>query len=428
MAEIISVKTEYRENPIGIQTQNPRFSWTFAEADGLIQIGCRVLVASDPSLLQIGKADRWDSGELETNRSVNVAYCGSELKSCELCYVKVFADTTVGKAESAVFTFEMGLFEQDWSVAWRTLPLTAAGAAIAFRRNVTLPADKKVVRARAYVLGLGYHEFYVNGKKKGSGVLNPVLSDCDKIVYYNIYDITEDLKEKNAIGILAGNGWFGSPKVAADVYVLFSDGTDLLIKTKQYERCWKARRSPIVANTIFDGETYDARIEEELGGWCEYNTTFGLNVGWYFAVPKKHDPSVKIRAQQMEEITVQKRIDVLSRHETENATIYDFGEILTGWCVLSAKGERGAKITLRFAEKLNEAGELDRKSLRNAVNTDTYILAGRESEQYRPRFSYRGFRYVEVRCEGSASITELFAERLRSNTRRTGTFCCWTTI
>lgn len=424
MAEIISVKTEYRENPIGIQTQKPRFSWVFAAADGLIQRSCRILVASDPDLLQIGKADKWDSGELTTNRSVNVAYCGRALESCELCYVKVFADTTAGKAESAVFTFEMGLSERDWAISWRTLPLTASGAGIVFRRNITLPADKKVMRARAYVLGLGYHEFYINGKKRGTGVLNPVVSDCNKIVYYNIYDVTDDLKEQNAIGILAGNGWFGSPQIAADLYVRFSDGTDMLIVAKEYERCWKARRSPIVSNTLFDGETYDARIEEELIGWNEYNTSFGLNDGWYFAVPKKHDPAVKIRAQQMEEITVQERIDVVSLHKTENAQIYDFGETLTGWCAVSAAGERGAKITLRFAEKLDESGALDRKSLRNAVNTDTYIFAGRESEQYRPRFSYRGFRYVEVRCEGAVRITELFAERLRTDTRRAGTFCC----
>ena len=204
MAKIISVKIEYRTNPIGIETQRPRFSWEYSQEINLMQKYYRVLVASKPEYLTVELADKWDSGQVKSSVSLNIEYKGKPLKSCELCYVKVLTQTTCGNIESDIYTFEMGLFEKDWNISWRTCPLTATGAAIAFRKNIVLPADKKVERARAYVCGLGYHEFYVNGVKIGDGVLNPVVSDYDKIVYYNIYDITEHLNEKNAIGILAG--------------------------------------------------------------------------------------------------------------------------------------------------------------------------------------------------------------------------------
>lgn len=93
-----------------------------------------------------------------------------------------------------------------------------------------------------------------------------MLSDCNKRVYYNIYDITPFVKEKNAIGVLVGNGWFGAPQVTVNIFIRFEDGIETMIVTGEHERWWKARSSPIIAGTIFDGETYDARIEDELAG------------------------------------------------------------------------------------------------------------------------------------------------------------------
>lgn len=425
MAKILSVETEYRKNPLGIETQHPRFSWRYAEENALCQKSYRILVASKIELLNTGTADKWDSDVVCDNRSVNIEYRGAPLKSCELCYVQVFTETSRGSAKSDIYTFEMGLFERDWTVSWRTCPLTKPNAAIAFRRNIVLPSDKRVERARAYVCGLGYHEFYINGKQIENGVLNPVVTDYDKLIYYNIYDISAHLTEKNAIGILAGSGWRGMPQITAVIYVKFTDGSEKMIVTGEYERCWKARPSPIISNTLFDGETYDARIEESLQGWNYYSEKFGLDNGWYFAVPRRHITDTKIRAQQLQAITIQGRIDYVHKNRTKNNTvIYDFGQMLTGWEVLNVRGGRGAKVTMRFAEMLDDEGCLDRKSLRNAINCDTYILAGRETEMYRPRFTYRGFRYIEVAIEGDAEVIELYAEMLRTNSRVCGSFTC----
>lgn len=425
MAKILSVNIEYQRNPLGIETQHPRVSWRYVEENALYQKSYRILVASRIELLNVGTADKWDSGIVVDTRSANIEYQGEPLKSCELCYVQVLAETTKGNAKSDIYTFEMGLFEKDWSISWRTCPLTKPNAAIAFRRNIVLPSNKRIERARAYVCGLGYHEFYVNGKQIKNGVLNPVVTDYDKLIYYNIYDISDYLVEKNAIGILAGSGWRGMPQITADVYVKFTDGSEMMIVAGEYERCWKARPSPIISNTLFDGETYDARIEDSLKGWSEYNEKFGLDNGWFFAVPRKHISDTKIRAQQLQAITIQERTDFVRKYRSNiNTIIYDFGQIITGWEVLTVRGSSGAKVTMRFAETVDEEGRLDRKSLRNAINSDTYILAGRETEMYRPRFSYRGFRYMEVAIEGGAEIVEVYAEKLRTDSRVCGNFSC----
>ena len=427
MFKLKCVRTEYTVNPIGVETQAPRFSWEYEAGENIIQKSYKILVASSPDLLFEGLADKWDSGIVFSRDCINIAYAGKELKSCELCYLKVFANTTNGVFESDIYTFEMGLFDKDWKISWRTCPLTASGAAIVFRRNFLIPpvhAGKTVTRARAYVCGLGYHEFYINGRKIGTGVFNPVLSDCNKRVYYNIYDITPFVKEKNAIGVLVGNGWFGAPQVTVNIFIRFEDGIETMIVTGEHERWWKARSSPIIAGTIFDGETYDARIEDELAGWSEYNEKFGLDNGWYFAVPKKHDKEVRLVSQKLQEIAVEKIFQSVKKRETAGGTVYDFGEMLTGRAVIKVKGERGAKITLRFSETLNKEGGIDRGSLRNAENTDVYILAGKEEEEFKPRFSYRGFRYVEVCAEGKAELREIVAEKLRTNTRQSGKFAC----
>lgn len=426
MLRLKYVKTEYAVDPIGVETQTPRFSWEYGEEEGLLQESYRVLVASSPELLFEGKADKWDSGRVLSRECVNVAYAGGELKSCELCFVKVLTETTSGRCESGTHTFEMGLFEKDWKIAWRSCPLTASGAAMAFRRNFTLPKGsegKSVRRARAYVCGLGFHEFYINGQKIGRGVANPVLSDYNKRIYYNIYDVTPYLKEKNAVGILAGNGWFGEPQIAMNLYILFEDGTETFVVTGEHERWWRSRSSPVVSGTIFDGEVYDARIEDDLKGWSEYNEKFGLDNGWYFAVPKKHDKEVRLCSQKIPEIVAERTVNGVALRKTEKGQIYDFGEMLTGREILRVKGARGARVTMRFAEALNEEG-LARGSLRNAINTDVYVLAGREEESYSPHFSYRGFRYVEVAVEGEARVLGISAEVLRTGTARTGRFTC----
>lgn len=127
MFKLKCVRTEYTVNPIGVETQAPRFSWEYEAGENIIQKSYKILVASSPDLLFEGLADKWDSGIVFSRDCINIAYAGKELKSCELCYLKVFANTTNGVFESDIYTFEMGLFDKDWKISWRTCPLTASG-------------------------------------------------------------------------------------------------------------------------------------------------------------------------------------------------------------------------------------------------------------------------------------------------------------
>lgn len=423
MAEIVKFKTEYIENPIGIETQTPRFCWEYASESNLVQKSYRILVSSDIESLRKNYGDKWDSGVIRSSRNINVEYRGLPLSSSELCYVKVIAETHSGIVESKINTFEMGLFQKDWEISWRTLPYTACGSALVFRRNFTaLP--KEVERARAYVCGIGYHEFYINGKRIENGLLNPIVSDVSKVIYYNVYDITDEIREHNGAGILCGNGWNGFPQVAMVVYIKYKDGTEKYIKTKGLERTWKVKQSPIIRNGIFDGETYDARLEEEIAGWSEYNTVFSLNSGWFYAVGKLHDENIEIRSQLLQPIKVVEKLYPISKNIVNGKTILDFGKIITGWCAFTVNGKRGDEVCLKFSEVLFKDGRINPRSMRNAKNTDVYILKGDEKESYRPRFSYRGFRYVELTASQGVEVSEIYAEKLRTDTEKASAFTC----
>ncbi len=423
MAKITEFTTEHEINPIGLDNTSPRFGWKYERENNLLQKSYVIKVSSSLEKLLNNEGDMWDSGEVVSGDNFCVVYDGKKLNACSVYYVKVWVKTSVGNAESEINTFETGLFEELWQPSFRILPYSANGAAIAFRRDFTLPA-KKVERARAYVCALGNHEFYINGHKIGNDLLNPVISDYNKLYYYNTYDITEYVQEKNGAGIIAANGWNGFSQICAVFYVKFTDGEEVFVKTGEYERAWKAKKSPVIFTSVFDGETYDARLEESLGDWSEYNPRFNLNNGWFYAAVKLHDANVSIRPQRMESIKLQEALMPVKVFQNDDETVYDFGEILTGRCKITVNGERGARVTIKHAEVLNEDCVPDYKSMRNALNTDVYILAGKESETWNPTFSYRGFRYASVSVSGKVRIENIVAEKIRTDTRVNGSFVC----
>lgn len=423
MVKITEFTTEFEKNPIGIEENAPRFCWKYGQADNLVQTSYIIRVSSDREKLINGVGDVWDSGKTESDDNLCIVYGGEPLKACSVYYVKVYVETNLGNAESDINTFETGLCGESGKLSFRTLPYTANGAAIAFRRDFSLPA-KKVERARAYVCALGYHEFYFNGEKIGTELLNPAVTDYNKLYYYNTYDITDRIREKNGAGILAADGWNGICQICAVFYVKFADGEERFIKTGEYERAWKAKKSPIVFTSVFDGETFDARLKDEFKSWSEYNPGYNLNNGWYYAAVKTHDEKISVKPQRVESIKKQGSVVPTGVYGTEKAKIYDFGEILTGRCRITVKGERGARVIIRHCEVLSENGEPNFKSMRNAANKDEYILAGEETETWSATFSYRGFRYAVVTVCGNAEILEIIAEKIRTDNQTVGSFVC----
>jgi alpha-L-rhamnosidase len=266
-------------------------------------------------------------------------------------------------------------------------------------------ADSAVKRATAYLSGLGLSELYINGAKVGDDVLSPGLTDYDKRALYVTYDITSLVRPgPNAIGVLLGNGRFyapraqepvgmrsfGTPRLLLHLDIEFTNGTRQQIVS---DETWTMTdKGPIRANNEFDGEEYDAAME--LPGWA----TPGFDDKSWTPVKTVAGPKGVLAAQMAEPLQVIETLKPVKVSEIGRGVyVFDMGQNMVGWCRLAVSGPKGTRVTLRHAETLNQDGTLYVENLRSARALDTYTLKGGGREVWEPRFTYHGFRYVELR-------------------------------
>jgi alpha-L-rhamnosidase len=251
---------------------------------------------------------------------------------------------------------------------------------------------------------LGLSELYVNGKKVGDEVLSPPLTEYNKRSVYVVHDVTDLVKSgHNAIGALLGNGRFWSPRFNQPIQTR-SLGVPMmrLILRIEYangqsqeiisDEAWKVTDAgPIRLNNEYDGETYDARME--LPGWSEvgYNDAAWKNVD---VLPQ---PSEILSASRIAPIRViETRKPIKKTSPSQGVYVYDLGQNLVGWCRLKVTGPAGTTVKLRHSETLQPDGTLYMANLRGAKCEDHYTLKGDGPELYEPRFTYHGFRFVEI--------------------------------
>ena len=293
--------------------------------------------------------------------------------------------------------------------------------------------DKKIRRATAYLSGLGLSELYLNGQKVSDDVLSPALSDYSKRVFYVTRDVTALLRRgPNALGVVLGNGRFfaprsrvptgtdsyGSPKLLLQLQLEFADGSSATIIS---DATWKlTTNGPIRANNEYDGEEYDARLE--LNGWSEA----GYDDSHWPCAALVTPPGGVLAAQMIEPIRVMQTLEPAALSQPRPGVfIFDFGQNLVGWCRLRVSGPRGTTVSLRHAETLKPDGTLYTDNLRSAKVTDTYTLKGRGRESYEPRFTYHGFRYVEVTgYPGKPALSTLRARVVHDDLPSAGDFTC----
>lgn len=427
MLKFNQVKTEYRTDPIGLMQEQPRFGWSFCPT-AYKQVAYRVVVSKTYENAKRFIGDQWDSGEVESSACLDIRYEGAPLRSMERYYVRVAVKDEDGViSESEVRFFEMGLLsETDWLGSWTAMPVSFAGGALRFRKILKLPEGKKAVKARAYVCGLGYHEFYVNGKKIGNSVLSPSVTEYTKRLEYVTYDFTEQLcaDKPNVVAFELGNGWYGTRKLLAQFYITLEDGTVYEDHSAPVHGWWVSG-SPVLENSIYGGEIYDATVEEKYPlNWAtaEYEPTWAN--GWMYTIATDA-PTGKLEAQHIEPIEVTGSFQTVSvTKKEENVYVYDVGQNLAGWARIKVKGDRKARITLKFAEDLTADGYANQLNLRSARCSDTYVLKGEGVEKYAPKYTYHGFRYVQAEIEGNAEILELVAEHVHTNVRKVGSFEC----
>ena len=455
-ADVTNLRCEQLANPLGIDVTQPRLSWQIsAEQRGAGQSAYEILVASSEAKLTPGTADLWSSGKVVSAQSIHVRYAGKPLKSRQACVWKVRVWDQAGKvsAWSPRAVWSLGLLQpDDWRGQWIGQDEVAAPAAPAdpaapavkpapdntrrlaarmLRKDFVV--SKPVARATAYVSGLGLSELYLNGRKVGDQVLSPALSDYTKRVFYVTHDVTAQLQPgANARGVWLGNGRFyaprttaptattsyGFPKLKLQLEVDYADGTrDTVVS----DDSWKLTAAgPISANNEYDGEDYDAR--QELPGWASP----GFADAAWSPAQVVAAPAGMLVAPMIEPIRVTGTLKPLTITEPKPGVfIFDMGQNLVGWCWLHVSGPAGTQVSLRHAEILKPDGTLYLANLRGAKVTDTYTLSGNGTETYEPRFTYHGFRYVEVTgFPGRPTLASLEGRVVNDDLATAGEFTC----
>lgn len=434
---VTHLKTEYATNPLGIDVLEPRLSWRLeTTARGQYQSAYRIQVATSEARLLAGKPDVWDTGKVESNRSVHVPYQGERLRSRRRYYWRVQAwdqdGNPTGWSEPA--WWEMGLLApSDWTGQWIGLASgSAACPAPLLRREFDVRGT--VRRARVYISGMGLYELFLNGKRVGDRVLDPGSTNYDRRVLYTTYDVTEMLAPgKNAIGVELGRGrygmttpsvwfwekspWHDAPKLLLQLEIEYEDGgTEVLASNES----WKGTGGPTRFDSLYEGEVYDARLAQH--GWASP----GFDDSAWSAVRQVEPPRGRLVAHQHEPIQVIETIRPVSVTEVRPGVfVFDFGVNVSGWVECTAQGPSGTEITLVYGEKLHEDGtvNVDQVHIDAQIQTDRFILSGNGVETWQPKFSYKGFQYVQVTgFPGTPTLDSLKGRVIHTAVASTGEF------
>ena len=451
------LRCEYLDNPPVVDVLNPRLSWVNTankNERGQAQTAWEIRVASSKEKLLNNQSDLWSSGKVRSDQSTNVNYAGKALRSRQDCWWQVRTWDKKGQVSkwSEPAFWSMGILDaNEWKAQWigppwqgeeplskpphrgaekGGIPQDLPPPAPLLRKSFSI--NKDVASARAYVTGLGFFELYLNGKKVSNDVMVPnvtayakrpglernYISLPDNFKEYRVMYLSYDIKDMlrkgdNAIGAILGNGFYnapiswthsyGSPRFIGQIYITYTDGTEDIIVS---DESWKASKSGIVWDLVFDGEHYDARLEQP--DWCNP----GFNDSHWENVVLKKKPEGLMKAHMsptdkvMEELKPQK-IEPLG----DGKFRVDFGEEISGWVkLMNVKGEAGQKINIKYI-------------CESYMGSNSYTLKGGSPETYAARFTWFVFRTVEIsNWPGELKPENLVAQAVYSDVKTTGKF------
>ena len=424
----VHLRCEQREDVPCVDDPAPRLGWALESAGhDKRQTAYRIRVDG-----------WWDSGKVESANSVDIAYAGRPLPAAAECVwaVQVWDEAGVASEWSEPARFRTGL--AGWSAQWigrdrihdpgmaapssdddpDRLLLTLLGCPY-LRRSFELAGGLR--RATLYATARGVVDLELNGTRVGDSVLAPGWTDYRKRIEYAAHDVTSLVRDgENRLGAILGPGWYAGfigfdplrrgnhygrdPALLCELHLEHEDGSVEVIAS---DAEWQATTGPIEYADLLMGERWDAR--REPGPWAPVTTT-----------PHDGVPLVPERSQPMRVTEELEPVAVTER--APGVFVFDLGQNMVGGIRLDVDGERGTRVELRFAEMLEHDGSLHLENLRTARALDTYTLRGGGPESFEPRFTFHGFRYVEV--SGLTEAPTITGRVIHSDTPRSGWFEC----
>ena len=419
------LRCEYLTNPLGVDQPAPRLTWLLNDnRHGAIQTAYQLIVGTDSTAVANGQGNSWNSQKVDSDQ-MRIRYAGEQLLPFTKYYWRVSCwDQNQVMTPSAIASFETGMMEmKNWEGSWisdaNDIKLKPAPY---FRKE--FEASKKIKSARAYIAAAGLYELYLNGEKVGNHRLDPAYTRFDRRNLYVTYDVTSQLQSgKNAVGVLLGNGWYNHqstavwdfhkapwrqrPTFCMDLRITYDDGS---VETITSGKDWKSSLSPVIFNSIYTAEHYDARLEQ--AGW----NTAGFDDSKWGGVIYRSVPSENIVSQMLHPIRNVE--EILPKNVTkfnDSTYVFDLGRNISGVSKINVKGIAGTVIKLKHGERLYKNGHVDLSNIdvhyrptddTDPFQTDIFILSGKGVETFMPKFNYKGFQYVEVTSSQPISLTQ----------------------
>ena len=418
-----------------VDTPEPRFSWQLdSDARGVRQAACQLRITEvDAAGRALGSPV--ESARIQSDETQWVSLPGftARPRTTYSWQVRVWDNQGNASDWSEARTFGTGLLGAKWPADWigdgRTLELFKTAPARHFRHAFKL--ERKPVRARLYLSALGLVEPWLNGQPVTEDRFVPGWPDYRHRVFYVAYDVTHLLEAgENAWGVILGDGWYSGTMLPLHQYgpeARFSAFLDLTdadgrVTTLTTGKDWRwTEDGPITMNSIYHGETYDAR--RARAGW---STPAGSDWNWrevgvrpvrrvYQTYTARLSPPVR-RIERLKPVSVK---------EVEPGVFqYDLGQNMVGWARLRVRARSGQEIKLRFAEMLDADGRIYTANLRAAQATARYVAGGEGLEEWEPRFTYFGFRYVELSGVDKPLEDAVEGVVVHTDLPRAGTFEC----
>ena len=434
---VVDLRCDTLTNPLGLDSPTPRLSWKLDDTRmGARQSAFQIQVATSEDDLMAGDNLTWDSGKVESDNSIHVRY-GGEPCTAWTAYVwrvRIWDASDAVSPWSTPASWEMGpLTESDWGGTWiGSSPRQGEEDEPSPYLRTEFPLSDLPISARLAITARGSYEMWANGKRVGDALLTPGWTDYNIRIPYQVYDVTHMLVAgKNCLGGILADGWYAGNLMGGERRCLWGKDLSLLATLRMTYAdgriealgthdgwCWAT--GAILSADHYDGEIYDAR--KAWTGWCEA----GFDDAAWQAVTSYPEPEARLVAKPCRPVRCIETLPAQTCTESRPGHwVYDFGQNMVGWVRIRLSAPAGARVTLRHAEMLQENGEIYTENLRGAKCTDIYICRGDGEEVYEPRFTFHGFRYVEIQGLDSAlALDAVHGRVIHTELPETGVFEC----